>query len=75
MTTTSISYNYEPVLSKRQILKRIYDAGHITFDELWVLINGDEPSLTINPYSYGIDPYPFEITTSDNNNERVHNGQ
>lgn len=71
---TTTTFNYEPVLSKKDILKRIYDAGHISFDELWTLILGDQPQITYNPSVYpyvgNIDPY---YNTYDNDNQTIHN--
>lgn len=69
MTTTTYSYNPQP--TKRDILKRLFEANHINFDELWTLIHGDTYSTFISPITYGED---FTITSSDDNdNQRVHN--
>lgn len=37
MTTTTSSYVITSPISKKDILFRLFNAGHITFDELWVL--------------------------------------
>lgn len=50
-TTTTTSYTVLP--SKKDILERLYKAGNITFDEMWILMQDNSAAIIYNPgYTY-----------------------
>jgi len=60
-TTTTYDFQITVPLSKKDILFRLFNAGHITFDELWVLaqdtvVNNYISQPAINPFPV----IPFE---------------
>lgn len=49
-TSTDFNINYSYTPSKKDIIKRLFEAQQITFDEMWVLILGNEiPTSIVNP--------------------------
>jgi hypothetical protein len=77
MTTTTFTIGYPP--SKKDIIQRLFEAEHIDFNEMWILLQ-DEPEVKYIPmpqepqYPMGpwttpdIQPY----YTNDCNNPRLH---
>lgn len=80
-TGTTVSYEFSP--SKKQILQRLFEAGHITFEEMWTLIEESEgvkyipmgqagPAI-ITPYPHPYYPWEPPYTYTDaKDNERLH---
>ena len=80
MTTTSITIGeLTPLPSKKDIIQRLFNDGHISFDEMWLLIL-DEPDVKyvpmpyVEPYQPWVPPfnpndYPWTITTTDGTNQ------
>jgi len=58
MTTTTSNYTIS-LLSKKDILFRLFNAGHITFDELWILAQ----DTVVNNYLTQPAPYPAYPST------------
>lgn len=66
-TTTSYNLNHPP--SKKDIIQRLFQEGHIDFNEMWILLQ-DEPTVKYVPMPqqqgppwepFGpIHPYPWE---------------
>ena len=52
MTTTNT------LPDKKEIIQRLFTAGHITFDEMWVLLQDNEGTKFI-PLPYQIPYYPW----------------
>lgn len=52
MTTTNT------LPDKKEIIQRLFTAGHITFDEMWVLLQGNEGTKFI-PLPYQVPYYPW----------------
>ena len=73
----------DPEPTKKEIIRRLFEAGHITFNEMWTLLL-DEPEVIyisdpapINPYPNPYyNPNPWTITSTgtgnDNNNQGIH---
>ena len=66
-TTTTTDFAVSYPLSKKEILFRLFNAGHITFDELWVLAQDTIVNNYISqPAPYPVYPsipvYPYPIT-------------
>lgn len=61
MTSTTTELHYLP--TKKEILERLLAAGHITFNEMWVLIE-DEPDVKYVVVPDPIRPYipPIDYT-------------
>jgi len=86
LTTTGVSFDYSMEPSKKEIIQRLFEAGHITFNEMWTLLL-DEPDVKyvpmpphnpnpiITPYP-NPDPnpwnpnYPWTISIGDDNNNQ-----
>lgn len=87
LTTTGITLNYDQEPTKKQIIQRLFEAHHITFNEMWTLLL-NEPDVRYVPMTpqgpvivlpYTPDqpytpPYsPWTISCNADNNQRVHN--
>ncbi len=84
LTTTGTTVNYEFSPSKKQILQRLFEAGHITFEEMWTLIEDNEgvkyiptgqagPAIII-PYQHPQYPWESPYTYTDaEDNDGLHN--
>lgn len=77
ITTTGITISYELEPTKKQIIQRLFEQGHITFNELWTLLQ-DEPEVQYIPMGVPNDviitPWNPDITfTNDTDNTRFHN--
>lgn len=64
---TNIEYHFPP--SKKQILERLFTEGHITFEEMWILLD-DTPEIRYIPLTPQPDipdtpQWPPHYTTSD----------
>jgi len=81
MTITTSGF---PEPNKKQIIERLFMAGHITFNEMWTLLL-DEPQVKYvpmlqsdPPYQPPINPNPYPYpewtisTSNDLSNERLH---
>jgi len=51
LTTTGISLDYALEPTKKQIIQRLFEAGHISFNEMWTLLL-DEPEVKYVPDNY-----------------------
>lgn len=62
MTHTTTTYNISVLPSKKDILYRLFNAGHITFDELFLLAEDTiiHNYLTNNPVVSFPNPYYLE---------------
>jgi len=57
MTTTDTTYHILP--TKKEILQRLLEKGHIDFNEMWVLLQ-DEPEIRYYPMPEPPNPYPWQ---------------
>lgn len=71
-TTTFILNEYNPVPTKKDIIERLFKAGHIDFTEMWLLILDESevkyiPMPQVNPNPWELQPWeqPYTITTTD----------
>lgn len=56
MTQTTTTFNITIMPSKKDILYRLFNEGHITFDELWLLAE----NTVVNNYFTQPEPDPFK---------------
>lgn len=56
-TYTTSSVSVQLALSKKDILQRLLEAGHITFDEMWTLSQDEK----IMEFRHQQEPYPQPI--------------
>jgi hypothetical protein len=77
MTSTDFTIGYP--LTKKNIIQRLFEAGHIDFNEMWVLLQ-DEPEVQYIPMPQ-TDPWvvldppninPYYTTSDGASNPRVH---
>lgn len=62
--TTKDNLTLEP--TKKEIIQRLFQQGHITFNEMWTLLL-DEPEVRYVPMPYTEPltiPYPFYVTSA-----------
>jgi hypothetical protein len=83
-TTDNIVTDWIPEPSKKQIIQRLFEAGHISFNEMWTLLQ-DEPEVRYVPMPQATDPiitpwpypnYPWDqpyYSTDVKDNQRLHN--
>lgn len=83
MITTDFTLYIEP--TKKEIIERLFTAGHITFNEMWTLLQ-DDPTVKyvplpaqqipppIDPWTPFRNPWdqPFTYTSDDTSNPRLH---
>lgn len=69
---TTNTYLYTPPLNKEQIVKRLYDAQQITFEEMCTLMQWNQP-VYVPPYIPDTPQwvtsgtgYPIQVTYADN---------
>lgn len=83
LSVTGITIDYQPIPSKKDIIRRLFEAGHIDFNEMWVLLQ-DEPEVRyvpmpdkdpiITPWPYPNYPWDQPYYSTDvQNNKRIHN--
>lgn len=87
ITTNTITIGYPP--SKKDILQRLFQEGHIDFNEMWILLQ-DEPTVKYvpmpqqiphqepwNPFKqpeWSPPQYPYTYTAQDPANDQSHKG-
>lgn len=64
MTTDTITLNFEPnaLPTKKEIIERLFKQELITFDEMWVLLIGEDEYVKYVPLPYN--PYPWTYCTT-----------
>lgn len=72
LAITGVSFDYTLEPSKKQIIQRLFEEGHITFNEMWTLLL-EEPNtkyIVIPPPNTNPIVTPWITSTSDDNNNR-----
>jgi len=64
-TTTDILITV-PEPTKKEIIERLFLAGHITFNEMWTLLQDKEPEVKYIPMPQPQDFYPIPYWTPPN---------
>lgn len=62
ITTTGLTINYELAPTKKDIVSRLFQEGHISFDEMWTLLQNENEVRYIPmpiPQQPIVTPYPY----------------